>query len=81
MKNELPNYLIAARLVPLAKRAAWNMNSAPAYAGTRFTVLFWQDVLSGEGTLGGSLVTTNMVPCPALVVGANQMGNVGGNIR
>ena len=56
MTRELPSYIAAAKPVPLSKRAAWYCNIAPAYAGIILKFVFWQDVPTGGGPLGGTLV-------------------------
>ncbi len=56
MNDELPSYLTAAKPVLLAKRAAWYLTIAPAYAGVILKFLFWENIPTGGGALGGTLV-------------------------
>ena len=42
--------------MPSSRRAAWFCNIAPAYAGVILKFVFWQDVPSGGGAPGGTLV-------------------------
>jgi cytosine permease len=55
MHQELPDYVAAATPVPYSKRAAWFCTIAPAYAGVMLKFVFWQDVPTGGGALGGTL--------------------------
>ena len=56
MKNqELPDYIVAAQAVPISKRAAWFSTIAPAYIGVLLKFVFWQDIPTGGGALGGTL--------------------------
>jgi cytosine permease len=40
---------------PLGNRAAWYKNTAPTYAGIMLWFVFWQDVPTGAGAVGGVL--------------------------
>ena len=66
----LPNYLAAARPVPQQSRAPWYKNTAPTYAGIMLWFVFWQDIVSGSATPGGSLALGLGVALAALVVAA-----------
>jgi cytosine permease len=45
--SNLPNYLAAAKPVPLANRAPWYKTIAPAYIGVMLWFVFWQDLVTG----------------------------------
>ncbi len=47
MASSLPDYLAAARPVPLDKRAAWYKNVAQTYAGVMLWYVFWQEIPGG----------------------------------
>lgn len=66
----LPDYVAAAKPVPPDARAAWFKNTAPAYAGVMLWFVFWQDIVSGSGTLGGSLAAGLGVALVGLVLAA-----------
>ncbi|MHC4679570.1 MAG: cytosine permease [Planctomycetota bacterium] len=51
----LPDYLSMAKPNPLGNRAAWYKNTAPTYAGIMLWFVFWQDVPTGAGAVGGVL--------------------------
>jgi len=51
----LPDYLSMAKPNPLGNRAPWYKNTAPTYAGIMLWFVFWQDVPTGAGVVGGVL--------------------------
>ena len=51
----LPDYLSMAKPNPLGNRAPWYKNTAPTYAGIMLWFVFWQDVPTGAGAVGGVL--------------------------
>lgn len=51
----LPDYLSMAKPNPMSNRAPWYKNTAPTYAGIMLWFVFWQDVPTGAGALGGVL--------------------------
>ena len=51
----LPSYLSMAKPNPPSNRAPWYKNTAPTYAGIMLWFVFWQDVPTGAGALGGTL--------------------------
>ncbi len=51
----LPDYVAAAKPVPQEARAAWYKNTAQTYAGIMLWFVFWQYVVSGSPTPGGTL--------------------------
>ena len=55
MASELPNYLAAAKPVPLENRAPWYKNIAQTYAGVMLWFVFWQGLAMAEGRPGGTL--------------------------
>lgn len=55
MASELPNYLAAAKPVPLENRAPWYKNIAQTYAGVMLWFVFWQGLATAEGRPGGTL--------------------------
>lgn len=66
----LPDYVTAAKPVPQEARAAWYKNTAQTYAGIMLWFVFWQDIVSGSGTFGGSLAAGLGVALLALLVAA-----------
>ena len=66
----LPDYVTAAKPVPQDARAAWYKNTAQTYAGIMLWFVFWQDIVSGSGTFGGSLAAGVGVALLALLVAA-----------
>ncbi len=66
----LPDYVAAAKPVPLDARQAWYKNTAQTYAGIMLWFVFWQDIVSGAGTFGGSLSAGLCVALTSLVVAA-----------
>jgi cytosine permease len=66
----LPDYVMAARPVPQENRAAWYKNTAQTYAGIMLWFVFWQDVVSGSPTPGGSLSAGLGIALVALLVAA-----------
>ena len=66
----LPAYVAAAKPVPLDARAAWYKNTAQTYAGIMLWFVFWQDIVSGVGTFGGSLSAGLCVALTGLIVAA-----------
>jgi cytosine permease len=66
----LPDYVSAAKPVPQENRAAWYKNTAQTYAGIMLWFVFWQDIVSGSGTFGGSLAAGVGVALLALLVAA-----------
>lgn len=55
MASNLPDYVASAQPVPPDARAAWYKNTAQTYAGIMLWFVFWQEVVSGSPTPGGSL--------------------------
>ncbi|MBN2127907.1 MAG: hypothetical protein JW741_00345 [Sedimentisphaerales bacterium] len=51
----LPDYLSMAKPNPASNRAPWYKNTAPTYAGIMLWFVFWQDVPTAAGALGGVL--------------------------
>ncbi|MFH1718160.1 MAG: cytosine permease [Planctomycetota bacterium] len=51
----LPDYLSMAKPNSLGNRAPWYKNTAPTYAGIMLWFVFWQDVPTGAGAVGGVL--------------------------
>jgi len=51
----LPDYVAMAKPNPMDNRAAWYKNTAQTYAGIMLWFVFWQDVPTGGGVLGGTL--------------------------
>jgi len=51
----LPSYISMAKPNPLGNRAPWYKNTAPTYAGIMLWFVFWQDVPTGAGAVGGVL--------------------------
>lgn len=51
----LPSYLSMAKPNPPTNRAPWYKNTAPTYAGIMLWFVFWQDVPTGAGAVGGVL--------------------------
>lgn len=51
----LPDYLSMAKPNPTSNRAPWYKNTAPTYAGIMLWFVFWQDVPTGAGAMGGVL--------------------------
>jgi cytosine permease len=47
--DALPNYLQAAKPVPLTNRVPWYLSSAQTYAGVMLWFVFWQDIAVGSG--------------------------------
>jgi len=66
----LPDYLTAAKPVPQDARAAWYKNTAQTYAGIMLWFVFWQDVVSGSATPGGSLAASLGVALLSLLAAA-----------
>jgi cytosine permease len=53
MASSLPDYVAAAKPMPMEGRAAWFRNTAPTYAGIMLWFVFWRDIPRGQG-LGGA---------------------------
>lgn len=53
----LPDYVAAAKPVPQEARTAWYKSTAQTYAGIMLWFVFWQDVVSGSPTPGGTLAS------------------------
>jgi len=51
----LPSYVSMAKPNPAGNRAPWYKNTAPTYAGIMLWFVFWQDVPTGAGVVGGVL--------------------------
>ncbi len=51
----LPDYLSMAKPNPATNRAPWFKNTAPTYAGIMLWFVFWQDVPTAAGAVGGVL--------------------------
>lgn len=51
----LPDYVSMAKPNPMENRAPWYKNTAPTYAGIMLWFVFWQDVPTGGGAIGGVL--------------------------
>jgi cytosine permease len=68
MASSLPDYLAAARPVPLDKRAAWYKNVAQTYAGVMLWYVFWRG-LAGAGGFGGTLAAGIWPPLLAILLG------------
>jgi cytosine permease len=51
----LPDYVAMAKPNPMENRSPWYMNTAQTYAGIMLWFVFWQDVPTGGGALGGTL--------------------------
>ncbi len=51
----LPDYVAMAKPNPMENRTAWYKNTAQTYAGIMLWFVFWQDVPTGGGVLGGTL--------------------------
>ncbi|MBN2475716.1 MAG: hypothetical protein JXB62_13975 [Pirellulales bacterium] len=66
----LPSYLAAAKPMPQENRAAWYKNTAQTYAGIMLWFVFWQDVVSGSPTPGGSLAAGLGVALLGLLIAA-----------
>jgi len=66
----LPDYVAAAKPVPQAARAAWYKNTAQTYAGIMLWFVFWQDIVSGSGTPGGTLASGLGIALLGLLVAA-----------
>jgi len=49
MASELPDYVAAAKPVPMANRVPGLLSTAPTYAGIMLWFVFWQDVPVGSG--------------------------------
>ncbi|MBN2579452.1 MAG: hypothetical protein JXB10_10710 [Pirellulales bacterium] len=47
--TSLPDYLKAARPVPLSSRVPWYLSTAQTYAGVMLWFVFWQDIAVGQG--------------------------------
>jgi len=71
----LPNYVAAAKPLPMDKRAAWYKTTAQTYAGIMLWFAFWQTMVwphrPGEaGTLGGRLAAGILPVLAGIVVAA-----------
>ncbi len=66
----LPDYLAAAKPVPMSDRAPWYKNTAQTYAGIMLWFVFWQDIVSGSGSPGGSLASGLAVALGGLLLAA-----------
>jgi len=51
----LPSYISMAKPNSPTNRAPWYKNTAPTYAGIMLWFVFWQDVPTGAGAIGGVL--------------------------
>jgi cytosine permease len=69
MASSLPDYLAAARPVPLDKRAPWYKNVAQTYAGVMLWYVFWRSLAGAGGALGGTLAEGIWPPLLAIVLG------------
>ncbi len=68
--SKLPDYLSAAKPVPLANRASWFKTITPTYAGIMLWFVFWQDVAVGGGSPGGVLAAGIIPAFFGLIIGA-----------
>lgn len=66
----LPDYVAAAKPVPQEARAAWYKNTAQTYAGIMLWFVFWQDIVSGSPTPGGTLASGLGIALLGLLVAA-----------
>lgn len=66
----LPEYVSAAKPVPQEARAAWYKNTAQTYAGIMLWFVFWQDIVSGNASPGGTLAAGVGIALLALLVAA-----------
>ena len=66
----LPDYVAAAKPVPMSARAPWYKNTAQTYAGIMLWFVFWQDVVAGSGAPGGSLASGLAVALGGLLLAA-----------
>ncbi|HYW78314.1 MAG TPA: hypothetical protein VE890_02015, partial [Thermoguttaceae bacterium] len=53
--SSLPDYLAAAKPVPMSDRAPWYKNTAQTYAGIMLWVVFWRYIVIKTPVFGGSL--------------------------
>jgi len=67
---KLPDYVAAAKPSPADARAPWYTNTAPTYAGVMLWFVFWQGIVSGLPTLGGSLASGLVVGIAGIIVAA-----------
>ncbi len=66
----LPDYVASAQPIPSSARSAWYKNTAQTYAGIMLWFVFWQDIVAGSGTFGGSLSAGIGVALLGLVIAA-----------
>ncbi len=66
----LPEYVAAAKPVPQAARTAWYKSTAQTYAGIMLWFVFWQDVVSGSPTPGGTLASGLGIALLGLLIAA-----------
>ncbi len=66
----LPDYVAAAKPVPQAARTAWYKSTAQTYAGIMLWFVFWQDVVSGSPTPGGTLASGLGIALLGLLIAA-----------
>jgi len=66
----LPDYVAAAKPVPQNARAPWHKNIAPTYAGIMLWFVFWQGMVSGSPTPGGTLAPGVAVAVLGVIIGA-----------
>ncbi len=71
MATNLPDYVAAAKPVPLDQRTPWYKSTAPTYAGIMLWFVFWQQVPALDGSIvGGGLAAGLGVAIGSLIVAA-----------
>ena len=70
MASKLPDYVASAQAVPPDARTAWYKNTAQTYAGIMLWFVFWQKIVSGSDTFGGSLSQGLYIALLGLLVAA-----------
>ncbi len=66
----LPEYVTAATPTPQEARQPWYKNTAPTYAGVMLWFVFWQAIVSGAPSPGGSLGAGLAIGILGIVVAA-----------
>ncbi len=70
MASVLPDYVATAKPVPPNNRVAWYKCTAQTYASIMLWFVFWQDIPTGGGALGGTLAQGLTVAFSGLVLAA-----------
>ena len=58
MASSVPDYVASAKPVPLANRIPWYKSTAQTYAGIMLWFVFWDSLPVGNGTPGGTYLST-----------------------